>query len=451
MNMMSSLYRKFNLLINSFGLIVVKGFGMVTQFVLLPLYIDLFSSKEVAGVWITIVSIMSWITLFDFGIGQGLRNELTASLAKRDMLGAKKIITTAYCISAPIAVILSIIFCLTTIFLDLNAMFGIDKAQLDANSLKLGILVMICGTSLYLFLNLIVFVFYSLQKPALGNGVSMIANAFFLLAVIVIKWMSLFGTHRFIAVCVIYVLTLNLPCALSMLAVFRKKLRYCAPQIGFYDKEKARVLLSVGGQLFWLQIIWAIISRTNEFLIAIITSAENVIEYQIYSKLFGLVGAFVIASFVPMWSATTKAMIEGRYQWIKSMYIKMLIIAAVTLLAELLFVFPNLQILIDIWLKKNTFEVDSKKALMVMLGNLVFVIHSANTNISNGMSNFRLQSIVMTIAAIVDIPLSFLISKVVGNWTGVVIANIIVLLIYEVLQFIDTINKLNNTIKGLEL
>lgn len=93
-----------------------------------------------------------------------------------------------------------------------------------------------------------------------------------------------------------------------------------------------------------------------------------------------------------------------------------------------------LQPIVDLWLKENTVKVDCVIALIIALYNFVFLVHSVNASIGNGMSFFKPQMIFMTLAALIDIPLAWLLVKITGGWIGVILANIIVLLPYEIVE-----------------
>lgn len=62
------------------------------------------------AVWLTLTSLVSWIALFDIGLGNGLRNRLSETLAKNDITQSKKYISTAYCGVIIVAMFLFISF-----------------------------------------------------------------------------------------------------------------------------------------------------------------------------------------------------------------------------------------------------------------------------------------------------------------------------------------------------
>lgn len=55
----------------------------LVSFVMVPLLIQ-YLSKPVYGLWVTLISLISWILISDFGIGYGFRNRVTEYLADND-------------------------------------------------------------------------------------------------------------------------------------------------------------------------------------------------------------------------------------------------------------------------------------------------------------------------------------------------------------------------------
>ena len=91
---------------NSF---IVKIFSTIITLSLVPVslhYID----KEAYGVWLTLASVITWITLFDLGLSNGLTNKLSEAFAKDDINLAKTYISTTYSFMVVIVVFLCIIF-----------------------------------------------------------------------------------------------------------------------------------------------------------------------------------------------------------------------------------------------------------------------------------------------------------------------------------------------------
>lgn len=62
---------------------------------LFPLTIN-YVSSPIYGIWMTLYSIISWLSIFDIGLGNGLRNNLTKCLVEGNYKDAKEYVSTAY-------------------------------------------------------------------------------------------------------------------------------------------------------------------------------------------------------------------------------------------------------------------------------------------------------------------------------------------------------------------
>ena len=59
---------------------VYKALAIGLSYLLVPLTIN-YLNIEQYGIWMTLLSIMSWVAFFDIGLGTGLRNKLAEALA----------------------------------------------------------------------------------------------------------------------------------------------------------------------------------------------------------------------------------------------------------------------------------------------------------------------------------------------------------------------------------
>ena len=75
----------------------IKGISIIVSLLLVPLTIN-YVSSELYGIWLTLSSVISWLSFFDVGFGLGLRNRLTTALALGDYTKGKNYVSTTYCI-----------------------------------------------------------------------------------------------------------------------------------------------------------------------------------------------------------------------------------------------------------------------------------------------------------------------------------------------------------------
>ena len=73
-------YSEKNLKKNSVLLAVYKAVSMVLSMLYVPVILG-YLGTGLYGIWATILNVISWVNYFDIGIGNGLRNKLSAALA----------------------------------------------------------------------------------------------------------------------------------------------------------------------------------------------------------------------------------------------------------------------------------------------------------------------------------------------------------------------------------
>ena len=75
--------------------LVYKPLSMILSYLYIPVVLA-YLGDEKYGVWATVLSVLSWISLFDIGIGNGLRNKLAENFKDYDSLKIRKYVSSAY-------------------------------------------------------------------------------------------------------------------------------------------------------------------------------------------------------------------------------------------------------------------------------------------------------------------------------------------------------------------
>lgn len=418
-----------NIINNIIGAFCVKGASIVVGLLTMPAYIRYFNNQKVLGIWFTIIAILNWVLMFDLGLGSGLRNKLPAELQKDNYGQARKYITSTYGMTIIFVILVGLMGETVIPYINWNSILGVDLISREI--LSESIRIVFLGIMFQFILKIITSILFAIQKSAVVNLLTLISNVIILLGVCLVPSRSL--EENLLTISWVNLFAVNFPLFITTIILFFTKLRDIKPNIKYFDIKCGQKILQIGIALLWLQVIFMVISSTNELLITMLTSSQYVVEYQAYNRVFNCASSVIALSLTPIWSAVTKAQSEKRYEWIKKLYGLLLIISTVVVLLEFLIV-PFLQILMDLWLGKGIITVSKIYAVIFIISNGIFVINHVNTTICNGLSYFKIQIIGITFAALVDIPLAYLAVKITGSWIGIIIANIIALLPYEIFQ-----------------
>ena len=419
------------ILYNTIGAFMVKGGALVISLFTMPAYMRYFDNQQILGLWFTILSVLSWVLTFDLGIGNGLRNHLVPALLNKNQLKVKKYISSAYLVIGSV-VILSIVF--STIFfrfINWNTTFNVSSELVSKNTLNITVGIVFSGIMLQFLFKLITSILYAMQKSALNNLLVLLTSIINLLYVSLTKSSDI--STNLISLAVVNVLAVNLPLFTATIIVFAKELKGCKPEIKFFEMQYARDVMKLGGIFFWVQIMYMVITATNEFLITWFTSPEMVVEYQIYNKLFTLIGTVFTLALTPIWSAVTKAHSERNFIWIKKLYKKLKVIAMLAIIFEFGMI-PFLQLGINLWLGDNAIQVNYLYAIAFAMFGSIIIWNGVISSIANGCGELKTQSIFFTIGALIKIPIAWVLVGVFNSWIGVIVANIIAMSLYCLIQ-----------------
>lgn len=431
-----------NILSNIIASFLIRGGSLVLALFTLPAYIRYFEDQRVLGLWYTALSVLSWILTFDLGIGNGLRNHLVEALVVGDTIKAKKYISSAYINIGLISVVVSTAGFILVPYISWNTVFSISDTIISQKTLVEMVQIIFSGIMLQFLFRLIISILFAFQKSAIPSFLTLISTAIQLVFVLSTK--SYDAETNLKTMAMVYVLAVNVPLLIATVLVFCTKMEKVRPSFRYFDKDIAASVMRLGGTFFWIQIMFMIITTTNEFLISWLAGPKMVVEYQIYNRLFSLVGSIFSLALTPIWSAVTKEFSGKNYIWIIKLYRILTYLAGLAVLCEILFI-PLLQFIFNLWLGDRTIKVNYLYALVFAISGSIFIWIAVLSSIANGIGELKPQLILFSIGAIVNIPISFLIYRYYNDWIAVIIANILVMIPYCIVQPI-LLNKFINQI-----
>ena len=104
---------------------IARGVSMICSLLLVPITINYVNPTRY-GIWLTLSSIISWILLFDFGLGNGLRNRFAEAKAKGDMELVRQYVSTTYYTLGAIMLVLFIVVAIANLFIDWPMVLNVD-------------------------------------------------------------------------------------------------------------------------------------------------------------------------------------------------------------------------------------------------------------------------------------------------------------------------------------
>lgn len=398
---------------NILALAGLKGYSVAVSLALIPLTLKLLDEYQY-GVWITLFNVLSWISIFDIGIGNGLRNKFAEAMAKNRIEEAREYVSTAYFLMFGISISLILIFIIPWIIVDWIKVFNVPSEFGNDIFFLVGITFLL--TSFQFCLKLIDTLLTANHKPAWSALMGTISNTLILLLLWLGKDMV---NDSLFAVGFIYTGVPLLVFLLSSLYFFSNQFKSVSPKISFFRKSKVKSLFSLGMQFFIIQIAVVVIFSTDSMIITHMLSPKEVTPYSIVFRYFSVVTMAAGIIMTPLWSAYTEAAAKGDLQWIRNILKKQLILFSfLVVVVFILYMFGRP--LIKLWLKN-----DIVFSNHLFMGMALYTILSLWNNIFSfflgGLSLVRLGTFLTTITALLNIPLSIYFIKVFDNDVGGVI------------------------------
>jgi O-antigen/teichoic acid export membrane protein len=406
---------------NSFLTLFLKGFSILTNFVLVPLCLRAVSEKEY-GIVLTITSIINWISFFDVGIGNGLRNKLGRALAENDNVLGRKYVSTAYFYLTVIFAGVLLLYTGIHPFLDWYNFLNIGTT--DVKNLSSCIYIVITIFIVRFVLQLVSVVLLADQKSYLSDAILPIAN-FLTLGLIYLFYKT--GVVNFYNLMISVSATPILVLIVYNVVLFRGKYRRLRPSLKWVDHSLRSDLLKLGYQYFVLQLFGLIIFSTSEVLVANLFNVENVTTFNIASRYYGI--AFMLGNMLmaPMWGAFTHAWYQRDINWIRKMIRRMHLMNGGMLVVNLA-LFAASGPLTKLWLGRE-FVISDYLALTLIIYNAQMIFNNIFALFLNGIGKLNMQLLSGGIGAVINIPLTIFFAKTTElGLASVCFANILSLL-----------------------
>jgi len=383
------------------GAIFYRATAVGASFIAIPLMIH-YLGEEQFGVWSTLLTVMSWIVLFDLGIGNGLRNMVAESLAKNDSREARRYISSGYILLGIISIIIWMLITFAAYFVTWQSIF--NTQEVSEKTLRETIHVAAFFILLNFWVGIITALYGAVQKSSFVALGQLISNVMVLALVVVLTKYTSASLSLLALVYGLSLVTANIFLSWR----FFKSHPDLLPQYKF-NINHARPLLGVGLQFFIIQIAVLVIFTTDKMLITQLFGPLQVTQYEIIFKLFSCITFLHGLVAEPLWSAYTEAYQRRDIVWIKIMLTRQLqIFAGILVLTFILNLIS--EPLINIWIGP---DVLIKKELVNWMS--IFVLIATWNNIFamivNGVGKLKLQLDTAIVAMVVNIPVSIYLAK----------------------------------------
>ena len=401
--------------------VIYKGIAIVVSMLSTPLYIDFINDHEVLGIWFTILSLLQWMSIFDVGIGNGLRNNIVSCLQMGDKRELKRYISSGYIVLGGIVALLIFILFFVVALCDWNAVLNISAHKIDVKDLRLVVALTMVTTLVGLELKIAMSILYALQKNALVNLTTLVTNTVILLFLFFASKFSVSALQGIKLLAVVYSIASIFPLIVLTIFLFKCELKGVAPSFSSFDAEKAKTVVNSSADFFIVQIGLIVIVSTNAWLITWIFGASYAVDYQIYNKLYSLAPMAFTLITQSVWSGFSAAKARKDLVWIQKKYYQVIYFAGACIIGIIMLT-AVLPIVMDIWLKDRNIGVSISTSLIFLFSTAMQLAMYCFTCFANGINRIKCQVFCITLGAIIKIPLVFLLTTWFNSWTMIVLS-----------------------------
>lgn len=375
-----------------------KGIAVIISLLLVPVTIDYLDTEQY-GIWLTLSSIVAWVSYFDIGLGHGFRNRFAEAKAKKDIILARKYVTTAY---VALFLIFGIILLVGEVINPYISWDSLLNVSVSNALLQQVVSILLIGFCLYLVLNISSIMLSADQKPAasamittLGQGMS--------LAVIYVFTKTTEGDMTLIAVALNWVPSIVL--FLITLYLFYKPYRDYAPSLACFDFKLVKNIVGLGSKFFIIQICMLLIFQVTNVILSRVLGPEAVTEYNVSYKYFSITQMVFNIILSPFWSAFTDAYTKNDYEWMKIIQKKLSRIWLI-LVGINFFLLSIVPFAYRLWLGDSV-QVSWPLSICMMVYFSVLSYSNMYMILLNGIGKVFLQMLIYIICACVGLPLSY--------------------------------------------
>lgn len=420
----------------------IKGISIVVSLLLVPMTLG-YVSSELYGIWLTLSSVVMWLSFFDVGFTLGMRNKLAEAIAKNDFERGKMLVSTTYVVMSVLFGVLCLLLELAIPYVDWTGFLNVDSQYNEDIMMTMQVLtVFFC---LQTIVNVFTSVLSGFQKVALSSAFPVIGNAISLVLIFVLTKCvapSLVALAFAISGVPVFVILI------ASLLMFNKDLKKVSPSLKHFNRDCISDVFGLGAKFFLIQIQVLVMYQSTNILISNVSSAEAVTEYNIAYKYFGvaLMAFNIILS--PLWPAFTDAYTKKDFVWMKSIYAKMIRLFALSGMA-LVVMLVSSPLAYELWIGEKA-EISFSMSSAICIYVLVFGWMSIPVNMINGIGKVKLQMFVTLAGMFLHIPLSLFVGLFLHlGALSVVMSMTLISAIYAIIFTIQISKILGNNAVGI--
>lgn len=347
------------------------------------------------GIWLTLSSIINWVTFFDMGFSHGFRNRFAEAKALGQVHKARQYVSTTYAVLTLIAsTLIAISLLINYTFLDWTSLLHISHMYKE--ELCLVFAIVISFTCIGMITNILSSLLAADQKAGYASAVQA-GGQYLSLLIIYLLSRTTEGSITLLAITYS-----GAPCVFTLLVTFIlfrfSRYKQYSPSLSHIRFDLTKGIIGIGSKFFIIQLSMLAVFQIVNIVISRELGPEAVTQYNIANKYFNIILMTMTIIVTPFWSAFTDAYTKNDYSWMRSVHRKLmlLLVASSVLYAIILVASPFVY---DIWIGSDVaipFTVSLSMAFFVFCQTYSTI----NSYIINGIGALKIQTLVYVFFAL---------------------------------------------------
>lgn len=386
---------------------LAKGWSAIIVFLMVPVTLNCLGDYK-NGVWLTISSVMLWIDNLDIGLGNGMRNKLAVYLAHGEEKRARSLVSSTFAMLTYIIIPTLLVLLALIMTCDTYQLLNVEPDKVvNLDQILMVTVTLVCTTFIF---KLIGNFYMGLQLPAVSNMLIAMGQTLALIGTYIV-YKS--GSHSLLhialvnTVCPLLVYLIAFPCT------FWYKFPHLKPSFRLVNLQEAIEVINMGILFFIIQISGVVLLMTSNILISKLFSPAMVTPYQIAYRYFSIMLVAFTVICMPFWNATTDAYERGDLQWIHQAT-KKLRLMTISIMIGLTIMILISDFVYAIWIG-NDCNIDFRMSIAVAVYIFILIYSMRYSYFINGIGKLRLQLLFSTTAAILFIPLAYIVVKLTND------------------------------------
>ncbi len=433
-------FRTLNVYKNILFSLIIKAVNVLCSLIVVPLTLGYLTQEEY-GIWLTISTMLLWISFFDIGLGNGLRNYLSEAISLNDYELGRKYISTTFVLLLIIVAIFIVLCGFAFPFINWNKVFNTHACGDDY--LLMIMLITVFLSLINFILKNVGVVYIALQKYAVNELLHMLGN---ILSLLIIYILTETVESSLMWVVVSFTASPLLIFIIASIPLFAKYKELC-PSFKFVDFSYSKKLMMKGGAFFGIQMTTVfVIYASSNFFITQCCGPEAVGVYNTAYRYLSISTMGFTTLIAPLWNAYTDAYVKNDFLWIKKTFKKSLFIWALTTLVGLMMVLFS-PWFYDIWIG-DSLSIPMGVTISIFAYFCFLNLSNCASYLLNGLNIIFIQLISSILVTVFYLLIVFPMGKS-FNIEGVSWSMCICFVILSFIRFYQVIKILKGSAKGL--